>query len=184
MSASEETGDAAVEHRDESRSVSFVMRGLLHDLANLATALDGVSNALKYEGAAAVGRAQVDLEKSTERMFALHAQLRSLLPDHGRPEAIDPREIAREVAVLLARHTARSCAVRVEEGPSAPILGEAWRVRRQLLAACDAAAGDSGDLAFSFRMVGDTVSAARSDGVVFWSAPTLSASRLRERSAD
>lgn len=168
---------------DEDATLSHVMRGLLHDLANLATALDGASAALEHDGPKAVPRVADDLRRTTDRLFALHAQLRSLLPDRGGPEAIDPRAIAEEVAALLAWHTTRSCAVLIAPGPAAPILGEPWRVRRQLLAACDFAAGASGDLAFSFRVDGDTVSAVRDeDGVVLWSAPTLSAARVRERS--
>ncbi len=167
---------------DEEATLSHVMRGLLHDLANLATALDGASAALEHDGAKAVPRVADDLRRTTDRMFALHAQLRSLLPDRGGAEAIDPRAIADEVAALLAWHTTRSCAVLVAPGNAAPILGEPWRVRRQLLGACDFAAGESGDLAFSFRVDGDVVSAVRDgDGVVFWSSPTLSAARLRER---
>lgn len=168
---------------NEDVSVAFVMRGLLHDLANLATALDGVTSALRYDGASALARVQEDVHRATDRLFALHAQLRSLLPDHGTSEAIDPRMIATEVSALLSWHGLRSCAVTIEEGAAAPILGEPWRVRRQLLAACDSAAGDSGDLHFSFRVAGDTVSAVRDDDVVFWTSLTLAAARLRERDA-
>ena len=166
---------------DEDRTLSSVTRGLLHDLANLATALDGITAALKHDGAKAIGRAEEDLRRTTDRVFALHAQLRSLMPDHGGAEAIDPRVIATEVAALLCWHTTRSCALLFAPGPTTPILGEPWRVRRHFLAACDSAAGASGDLTFAFRVEGTTVSAVRDDGFVFWSSPTLVAARLRER---
>ena len=184
MTANQDQGRDHFGRTDEEVSVAFVMRGLLHDLANLATALDGVTSALRHDGAPALARAQEDLHRATDRMFALHAQLRSLLPDHAKPEAIDPRAIATEVSALLSWHGLRSCAVTLEEGAVAPILGEPWQVRRQFLGACDSAAGDSGDLHFSFRVVGDTVSAVRDDGVVFWTSSTLAAARLRERDTD
>lgn len=166
---------------DEDRTLSSVTRGLLHDLANLATALDGITAALKHDGPQAIARAEEDLRRTTVRVFALHAQLRSLMSDHGGAEAIDPRAVASEVAALLRWHATRSCALLLDPGPAAPILGESWRVRRQFLAACDSAAGESGDLRFGFRVEGTTVSSVRDDGFVFWSSPTLTATRALER---
>lgn len=165
------------EAQAELTTLSHVVRGLLHDLANLVTALEGATTALEHEGAVAVPRAKQDLRLTTDRLFALHTQCRSLLPDRGGAEALDPRAIAAEVAALLALHAVRPCAVHVGSGNAAPILGEPALVRRQLLAACDLAAGKTGDLAFSFRVDGDTVSAVRDDGVVFWTWPTLAAAR-------
>lgn len=177
MTANHDEDERRQRHTDEGDSVGFVMRGLLHDFANLTTSLDGLSSMLRHDGASAIARAQEDLQRTTDRMFALHAQLRSLMPEHGKAEAIDPRAIAAEVSALLSWHGGRSCALTLEEGAVVPILGEPWRVRRQFLAACDSAAGDSGDLHFSFLVTDAIVSAVRDDGVVFWTASTLSAAR-------
>lgn len=165
------------------RTTALVMRGLLHDLANSATAADGIANLLRFDGAPAVERAQVELAATTDRLFALHATMRSLIPDLGPEEALDPRELGAEVARLLAWQVEHPCTVTFVSGPTAPILGEAWRVRRQLLGACDAAAAGASTFRFSFRTEGDVVSAVAADGTVFWSAPTLDAARRRERAA-
>ncbi len=167
----------------EDRTTALVMRGLLHDLANLVTAVDGISHLLRCDGAAAVERAQAELSVTTDGLFALHATIRSLVPDVGPDEALDPREIGAEVAHLLAWHVEQPRTVTFERGPTAPILGEAWRVRRQLLGACDAAAAGASTFRFSFRTEGGVVSAVTGDGRVFWSAPTLDAARRRERDA-
>jgi hypothetical protein len=163
----------------EDRAVALVVRGLLHDLANVATALDGVLQLLathaaadRADGAAdVVPRARADLSRVTDRLFTLHAHLRSLTEDPGAAQALDPRVIAAEVAALLAWHIARPCTVEVAPGDAAPILGESWRVRRALLEACDAEAGPSGALRFAFQVEGDEVRAVREDGRPFWSAP-------------
>lgn len=166
---------------EESAVVTLVMRGMLHELANLATALDGVGNALRFDGADAVERAQQDLSRTTDRVFALHTHLRSLLPDHTRAEPIDPRQIAAEVATLLSWHVERPCMITLEDSAVEPILGEPWKVRRQLLAACDAAVDREGVLRFSLRVRDGSVEAVSTIGAVFWSAPTLATARRLER---
>lgn len=179
QSAGSSAGDAA-----ESAVVTLVMRGMLHELANLATALDGVSNALRFDGAEAGERAQQDLARTTDRVFALHAHLRSLLPDHARAEPTDPRQIAAEVASLLAWHVERPCTITLEDSTVEPILAEPWKVRRQLLAACDAAVDRDGALRFSLRVRDGSVEAVSMMGTVFWSTPTLSTARRLERAGN
>jgi hypothetical protein len=165
----------------EDGAVTLVMRGLLHELANITTAADGVTSSLRHDGAAALPRAPEDLSAVVDRLFAMHADLRSLLPDREGEMALDPRAVAAEVARLLAWHNERKLAVTVDEDPVPPILDVPWKARRQLLAAVDAAAGDASAFRFSFRAEGDSMIAASSDGVTFWSAPTLAAARRRER---
>ena len=164
-------------------TVTLVMRGLLHELANVATALDGVQSALRFDGAPAVERAAVELGQATDRVFALHTSMRSLLPDREGASALDPRALAAEAGALLAWHVERPATISLDEGPAAPILGEAWRVRRQLLEALDAALGEGTALRFSFRVDGETISAVTADGRALWSSPTLAAARRLERGA-
>lgn len=159
----------------------LVMRGLLHELANIATATDGVQSSLRHDGTSALPRAQQDLSAATDRLFAMHADLRSLLPDREGPTPLDPRAIGAEVARLLSWHNERPLTVTVDADAVPPILDEAWRARRQLLEACDSAAGSATAFRFRFRADGDSVIAESSDGVAFWSAPTLAAARRRER---
>lgn len=172
------TGSSAAEG-----AVTHVMRGLLHELANIATAADGVSTALRHDGSAALPRAGEELAATTDRLFALHADFRSLLPDREGETPLDARAIGGDVARLLAWHNERPLTVTVEGDAVPPILAEAWRARRQLLEAVDSAAGAAGAFRFRFRADGDSVIAASSDGVEFWSAPTLAAARRRERDA-
>jgi hypothetical protein len=183
VTAHQSAGPSAVDAA-ESAVVTLVMRGMLHELANLATALDGVGNALKFDGADAVDRAQQDLTRTTDRVFALHGHLRSLLPDHTRAEPLDPRQIAAEVAALLAWHVERPCTITLEESTVEPILAEPWKVRRQLLTACDAAVDADGVLRFSLRVRDGSVEAVSTMGDVFWSAPTLAAARRLERAGN
>jgi hypothetical protein len=164
-------------------AVTLVMRGLLHELANVATAADGVQSALRHEGAHALPRAQEDLAAAADRLFALHADLRSLLPDREGDTALDPRAIAADVVRLLAVHVERPLVVTLEDGVVPPILHTAWLARRQLLEGCDGAAGPATSFRFGFRVDGDDVVAVAEDGAVFWSAPTLTAARRREREA-
>lgn len=164
-------------------TVTLVMRGLLHELANLATAADGVQSTLKYDGADSVPRAQEDLAATADRLFALHADFRSLLPDHEGPAALDPRALGAEVARLLAWHVERPATLMIADDVVPPILVEAWIARRQLLEACDTALGSATTFRFAFRTDGETVSAVSDDGTAFWSAPSLAAARRRERDA-
>lgn len=169
------------EPRTENETATCVMRGLLHELANIATVLDGVRAALEPEGGAPSLRPREDLDRATERLFELHAQLRSLLPDREGESALDPRAIASDVARLLAWHADRPCEVAVEEASVAPVLGVAWRLRRQLLAACDSASGGAAALRLTLRVVGDALVAEDASGRAIWSAPTLAAARGRPR---
>lgn len=180
VTASQSGGPNAVQDPDAA-VVALVMRGMLHELANLATALDGVGNALRYDGASAIERAQLDLARTTDRVFGLHGHMRALLPDQTRAEPLDPRQIADEVRTLLTWHVERPCRITVDDAVVEPILGEAWRVRRQLLAACDAAVDTEGVLRFSFRVRDGMVEAVDAAGRAFWSAPTLAAARRLER---
>jgi len=161
--------------------VTLVMRGLLHELANVATVVDGIRGALEHDGASATGRAREDLTLLTDRIFQLHGDLRALLPDREGRVALDPRAIAAEVIRLLAWHGERPCSITLDDGTVAPILGEAWQVRRQLLEACDAAAGAAATFRFSFRVVDERIEAVDAAGTAFWSAPTLAAARSSER---
>ena len=169
------------EARNEDDCVVMVMRGLLHELANVATVLDGVRSTLDSDEAAPTLRPKEDLAAATERIFRLHGELRSLLPDHEGPTALDPRAIAGDVARLMAWHVERPCLVAIEEGPVVPILGEAWRLRRQLLAACDSAAAGAAAFRLTLRVAGEEMVVAGADGTVLWAAPTLAAARGRER---
>ncbi len=162
-------------------TVTLVMRGLLHELANLATATDGIQSTLKHDGAASLPRAQEDLAATTDRLFALHADFRSLLPDHGGPTALDARVLGADVARLLSWHVERPATLTIADDVVPPICAESWLARSQLLEACDAALGSATVFRFAFRTDGETVSAVSDDGVVFWSAPTLVAARRRER---
>ena len=164
-------------------AVTLVIRGLLHELANLATAADGVQSALRHEGANALPRAQEDLAAAADRLFALHADLRSLLPDREGPTALDPRAIAAEVVRLLAWHVERPLEITLDDAVVPPILHTGWIARRQLLEGCDGAAGPATSFRFGFRVDGDDVVAVGADGSVFWTAPTLAAARRREREA-
>ena len=168
---------------DESAdgTVTLIIRGLLHELANLATAADGVQTTLRHDGAAALPRALEDLAAAADRLFALHADLRSLLPDREGLTPLDPRAIAADVARLLAWHVDRPATVTFAEGSVPPIIAEAWLARRQLLEACDSLLGSATTFRFAFRADDEVVSAVSDDGTVFWSAPTLAASRRRER---
>lgn len=165
------------------RTVTLVMRGLLHELANLATATDGVQSTLKHDGAAALPRAQEDLAATADRLFTLHADFRSLLPDHEGSTALDPRALGADVARLLAWHMERPATVTISDDPVPPILAEAWRARRQLLESCDAALGSATVFRFAFRSDGEMVTAVSDDGTTFWSALSLAAGRRREREA-
>jgi hypothetical protein len=162
-------------------AVTQVMRGLLHELANIATAADGVQSSLRHAGAAALPRAGEELAATVDRLFALHAELRSLLPDREGEMALDPRATGAEVARLLAWHNERRLAVTVGADPVPPILDAPWRARRQLLAAVDAAAGPAEAFRFGFRSEGDAVVAVSAAGRAFWSAPSLESARRRER---
>lgn len=164
-------------------TVTLVMRGLLHELANVATAADGVQSALRHEGAAALERSARELAATTDRLFALHADLRALLPDREGPTPLDARAIGADVARLLAWHVERPLAVTIDDGGVPPILAEPWLARRQLLEAVDSAAGEAEAFRFGFFADGDSITAVSSDGAVFWSAPTLAAARRRERDA-
>ncbi len=168
---------------DAADTLTLVMRGLLHELANIATAADGVQSALRHDGAAALPRAQQELASATDRLFAMHADLRSLLPDREGASPLDPRAVGAEVARLLAWHNERPLTVTVDADAVPPILDEAWRARRQLLEAVDSAAGAATTFRFRFRAEGDSVIAESSEGAPFWSAPTLAAARRREREA-
>ncbi len=169
---------------DESTdTVTRVMRGLLHELANVATVVDGARGSLEHDGAGALDRAREELAEASDRIFALHADLRSLLPDREGRTPLDPRALAADVVRLLAWHVERPLKVTVDEGPVAPVLGEAWALRRQLLSACDSAAGAAAAFRFGLRTAGDVVVAVDAAGAVFWSAPTLAAERARERGA-
>ena len=119
-------------------TVTLVLRGLLHELANLATAADGVQSSLKHDGAASLPRAQKDLAATADRLFALHADFRSLLPDREGPSALDPRALGADVARLLSWQVERSATVTIADDVVPPIFAEAWLARRQLLEACDA----------------------------------------------
>ncbi len=166
-----------------SDTVTCVMRGLLHELANVATAFDGVTASLRYDGPSAIDRSTAELGLATDRLFTVHAELRSLMPDREGETALDPRALASDVARLLSWHVERPATVSLDEGPVAPILGEAWVLRRELLEAVDYAMGEGTALRFAFRAEGDTIAAVSSDGATFWSAPTLAAARRRERDA-
>lgn len=162
-------------------TVTLVMRGLLHELANVATAMDGVQASLRHDGPGAVERCTGELAIGTDRLFTVHAELRALLPDHGGATALDPREIAADVIRLLSWHVERPATVVLDEGPVVPIHGEPWVLRAQLLEAADVAMGDASSFRFSFRVEEETVTAVSADGKAFWSAPTLTAARRRER---
>ena len=164
-------------------TVSLVMRGLLHELANLATATGGVQSTLKHDGAASLPRAQEDLAATADRLFALHADFRSLLPDHEGLAALDPRALGADVARLLAWHVDRPATLTVADDAVPPILAEAWVARRQLLEACDTALGSATAFRIAFRSDGETVTAVSDDGTAFWSVPSLAAVRRREREA-
>lgn len=171
------------EDRAKDGTVTLVMRGLLHELANLATAADGVQSALRHDGPTALPRAQEDLVSAVDRLFALHADLRSLLPDREGPAPLDPRALGADVARLLAWHVERPATVTIAEGSVPPILAEAWLARRQLLEAVDSALGPATTFRFAFRVDGDLVVAVSDDGTAFWSATSLAAARRRERDA-
>ena len=170
-------------HESADGTVTLVMRGLFHELANVATAADGVQTALRHEGGAALERSAAELSTITDRLFALHADLRSLLPDHEGPAPLDARAIGADVARLLSWHVERPLTVTIDDGSVPPILVEPWRARRQLLEACDSAAGEATAFRFGFFADGDSITAISSDGRRFWSAPTLAAARRRERDA-
>lgn len=161
-------------------TVTLVIRGLLHELANLATAAAGIQASLKHDGAGALPRAQEELAATADRLFALHADLRSLLPDHEGPTPLDPRAIGADVARLLSWHAERPATVTIADGRVPPILAEAWLARRQLLEACDAAVGSATVFRVTFRTDGETVTALSDDGIAFWSAPSLAAARARD----
>lgn len=166
-----------------SDTVTCVMRGLLHELANVATAFDGVTASLRFDGPSAMDRSTAELGLATDRLFTVHAELRSLMPDREGETPLDPRALAADVARLLTWHVDRPATVSLDEGPVAPVLGEPWLLRRQLLEAVDYAMGEATAFRFSFRSGDEAVEAVSSEGAVFWSAPTLAAARRRERDA-
>lgn len=152
-----------------------VLRGLLHELANIATALDGTVSAVRTALGPAADRGIADLASVTDRVFELHARMRSLLPEAGRDEALDPRTIAAEVAALLQWHADHPCRVTFDASDVAPVRGELYELRVQLLAACDQAAAGAGELHVRLRVANGKVEAVIDDASgPIWSAPLLS----------